>query len=46
MLVDTKRRAECRFRKIIHYCEMEIDFIKKKNDDVTHADVEEFAAEI
>ena len=32
--------------KIIHYCEMEIDFIKKKNDEVTHAEVEEFAAEI
>jgi hypothetical protein len=25
---------------------MEIDFIKKKNDNVTHAEVEEFAAEI
>jgi hypothetical protein len=48
-------RYACRYQKkggiqdlekIIHYCEMEIDFIKKKNDDVTHAEVEEFAAEI
>ena len=48
-------RYACRYKKkggiqdlekIIHYCEMEIDFIKKKNDDVTHAEVEEFAAEI
>jgi hypothetical protein len=48
-------RYACRYQKkggiqdlekIIHYCEMEIDFIKKKNDDVTHAEVEEFAAEV
>ena len=48
-------RYACRYKKkggiqdlekIIHYCEMEIDFIKKKNDDVTHAEVEEFAAEV
>ena len=48
-------RYACRYKnkggiqdleKIIHYCEMEKDFIKKKNDDVTHAEVEEFAAEI
>jgi len=48
-------RYACRYKKkggiqdlekIIHYCEMEIDFIKKKNDEVTHAEVEEFAAEI
>ena len=48
-------RYACRYKnkggiqdleKIIHYCEMEIDVIKKKNDDVTHAEVEEFAAEI
>jgi hypothetical protein len=48
-------RYVCRYKKkggiqdlekIIHYCEMEIDFIKRKNDDVTHAEVEEFAAEV
>tara|TARA_R100001079_G_scaffold6469_1_gene3876 strand:+ start:50 stop:328 length:279 start_codon:yes stop_codon:yes gene_type:complete len=51
-------RYACRYKnkggiqdleKIIHYCEMEIDFMKnkkKKNDHVTHAEVEEFAAEI
>ena len=48
-------RYTCRYKnkggiqdleKIIHYCEMEIAYIKKKNDDVTHAEVEEFAAEI
>ena len=47
-------RYTCRYKnkggiqdlqKIIHYCEMEIDFIKK-NQEVTHAEVEEFAAEI
>ena len=48
-------RYACRYKnkggiqdleKIIHYCEMEIDFMKKKNDHVTQAEVEEFAAEI
>ena len=47
-------RYTCRYKnkggiqdlqKIIHYCEMEIDFIKK-NQEVTHSEVEEFAAEI
>ena len=46
-------RYTCRYKnkggiqdlqKIIHYCEMEIDFMK--NQEVTHAEVEEFAAEI
>ena len=48
-------RYACRYKnkggiqdlqKIIHYCEMEIDFIKKKEDLVSQSEVEEFAAEI
>tara|TARA_R100000664_G_C2682722_1_gene90032 strand:+ start:203 stop:472 length:270 start_codon:yes stop_codon:yes gene_type:complete len=48
-------RYTCRYKnkggiqdleKIIHYCEMEIDFMKKKNKSVTRPDVEEFAAKI
>ena len=48
-------RYTCRYKnkggiqdlqKIIHYCEMEIDFMKKKEDLVSQSEVEELAAEI
>tara|TARA_R100001509_G_scaffold57320_1_gene31613 strand:+ start:1287 stop:1556 length:270 start_codon:yes stop_codon:yes gene_type:complete len=48
-------RYACRYKnkggiqdleKIIHYCEMEIDFMKKKNKSVIRPGVEEFAAKI
>jgi len=48
-------RYTCRYKnkggiqdlqKIIHYCEMEIDFIKKKEDLISQSEVEELAAEI
>jgi len=48
-------RYACRYKnkggiqdlqKIIHYCEMEIDFMKKKEDLVSQSEVEELAAEI
>ena len=48
-------RYTCRYKnkggiqdlqKIIHYCEMEIDFMKKKEELVSQSEVEELAAEI
>ena len=48
-------RYACRYKnkggiqdlqKIIHYCEMEIDFMKKKEDLISQSEVEEFAAEV
>ena len=48
-------RYACRYKnkggiqdlqKIIHYCEMEIDFMKKKEELVSQSEVEELAAEI
>ena len=48
-------RYTCRYKnkggiqdlqKIIHYCEMEIDFMKRKEELVSQSEVEELAAEI